>query len=123
MKEQQRRARARTKLKPKPKELGLKVVPRRRQPKEIWYGVTRPAVWGRDNKRCVRCKILLSLYEAHIDHIVSGRYGSNAKSNLRTLCRRCHVLRADLRHRGMIADALRDGIIPPNWRELVWETL
>ena len=37
------------------------------------------------------------------------------------LCRRCHVLRADKRHRGMIANALRDGIIPPNWRELVWE--
>jgi hypothetical protein len=33
------------------------------------------------------------------------------------------VLRADLRHRGMIAKALKDGIIPPKWRELVWETL
>jgi len=41
--------------------------------------------------------------------------------SLRTLCRRCHVLRKDMRHRGMIASALRDGIIPPDWRGLVWE--
>jgi hypothetical protein len=46
---------------------------------------------------------------------------NNKFSNLRTLCRRCHVLRADMRHRGMVAAALRDGIIPWNWRELVWE--
>jgi hypothetical protein len=31
-----------------------------------------------------------------------------------------HVLRADHRHRGMVANALKLGIIPPNWRELVW---
>jgi hypothetical protein len=30
-----------------------------------------------------------------------------------------HTFRADPRHRGMIANALRLGIIPPNWRELV----
>lgn len=58
---------------------------------------------------------------AHIDHIRSGRTGTNHDTNLRTLCRRCHTLRADPRHRGMIASALRRGIIPPNWRELVWE--
>jgi hypothetical protein len=27
----------------------------------------------------------------------------------------------DPRHRGMIANALKLSIIPPNWRELVWE--
>ena len=42
-------------------------------------------------------------------------------SNLRTLCRRCHALRADGRHRGLIYKALRDGRIPPDWRDLVWE--
>jgi 5-methylcytosine-specific restriction enzyme A len=31
------------------------------------------------------------------------------------------VLRADRSHQGMIAAALRDGIIPANWRELVWD--
>src|SRR4051812_48015613 len=98
-------------------------MPRKRQPIEIWRGVTRPAVWERDGKQCVRCHLPVRLEEAHIDHIVSGKLGTNCKSNLRTLCRRCHVLRADLRHRGMIAKALQDGIVPANWRELVWEIL
>jgi hypothetical protein len=31
------------------------------------------------------------------------------------------VLRADRRHQGMIAAALRAGIIPADWRRLVWE--
>ena len=70
---------------------------------------------------CTHCGKPLSLDECHTDHIKSGRLGDNRDSNLRTLCRRCHVLRDDKRHRGMIAGALRDGIIPPNWRELVWE--
>jgi hypothetical protein len=61
------------------------------------------------------------LNEAHIDHIRSGKTGTNEFKNLRTLCRRCHVLRADARHRGMIAQALKDGVIPANWRELIWE--
>jgi 5-methylcytosine-specific restriction endonuclease McrA len=77
--------------------------------------------WKRDHKRCVRCGRELELREAHIDHIRSGRLATNGLQNLRTLCRRCHVLRADPRHRGMIAGALRDEIIPPNWRELTWE--
>jgi 5-methylcytosine-specific restriction endonuclease McrA len=61
------------------------------------------------------------LEAAEIDHIHSGKLATNKFKNLRTLCRRCHVLRADHRHAGMIASALRDGVIPPNWRELVWE--
>jgi len=62
----------------------------------------------------------VALNECHCDHIRSGKLASNEMANLRTLCRRCHVLRADNRHRGMIAAALRDGIIPPDWRGLVW---
>jgi hypothetical protein len=31
------------------------------------------------------------------------------------------VLRADNRHRRMIAKALADGVIPPDWRPLVWD--
>jgi 5-methylcytosine-specific restriction endonuclease McrA len=95
-------------------------MPRSRQPHEIWVE-TRRRIWHRDNKRCVRCDQPLKLKECHIDHIRSGKLGTNGDDNLRTLCRRCHVLRADNRHRGMIAGALRDGIIPPNWREQVWE--
>ena len=95
-------------------------MPRKRQPKEIW-SITRQRVWFRDRGNCVRCGVPQKLNECHIDHIKSGKLGSNHDSNLRTLCRRCHVLRADMRHRGMIFKALRDGIIPPDWRELVWE--
>ncbi|MEK7995831.1 MAG: HNH endonuclease signature motif containing protein [Planctomycetota bacterium] len=94
-------------------------VPRRRQPTELWQR-TRRRVWERDGKRCVRCGSPVPLNKCHIDHVRSGKLGTNHFSNLRTLCRRCHALRADSRHRGMIAGALRAGAIPPNWRELVW---
>jgi 5-methylcytosine-specific restriction enzyme A len=93
----------------------------KRQPREIWQKNTRPKVFERDGGRCVKCLVDLTLNTCHIDHIQSGRLGSNHISNLRTLCRRCHVLRADHRHRGMIAKALRDRIVPANWRDLVWE--
>jgi len=95
-------------------------MPKKRQPKEIWQQ-TRLIVLARDNSCCVRCKTPLSIETAHIDHIQSGKRGSNHINNLRTLCRRCHVLRADSRHRGMTAKALKDEIIPSNWRELAWE--
>ena len=81
----------------------------------------RPAIWKRDGGCCVHCKAAVALDKAHIDHIQSGKRATNEFKNLWTLCRRCHVLRADLRHAGMIANALRDGIIPWNWRELIWE--
>ena len=95
-------------------------MPKSRLPKELWHA-KRCEIWLRDGEKCVHCTMTVGLSECHIDHIVSGKRGSNARKNLRTLCRRCHVLRADMRHRGMIAAALRDGIIPPDWRELVWE--
>jgi 5-methylcytosine-specific restriction enzyme A len=95
-------------------------MPRRRQPREVWQ-VTRERIWRRDGMQCVHCFIPVLLESCHIDHIISGKLGTNADHNLRTLCRRCHVLRLDHRHRGMIASALRDGIIPPDWRSLVWE--
>lgn len=95
-------------------------MPKKRQPKEVWM-VTRLRILIRDGYKCVRCSKGLTDRTAHIDHIQSGKLGSNHDSNLRTLCRRCHVLRADSRHRGMIAGALRDGIIGPDWRRHVWE--
>lgn len=59
---------------------------------------------------------------ARLDKIRDTPGGNTtAMNNLRTLCRRCHVLRSDRRHRGMIAGALRDGIIPADWRREVWE--
>jgi len=94
-------------------------MPKSRQPREVWQ-VTRKRVWARDNGVCTHCGKTVALNECHIDHIKSGKLAGNEASNLRTLCRRCHVLRADFRHRGMVANALKAGIIPPNWRELVW---
>lgn len=101
-------------------------MPRKRQPPAVWR-VTRRRIWTRDRGRCQgpycaeQPAWSLRLRDAHIDHIISGRLGTNADTNLRTLCARCHALRADHRHRGLIASALRRGLIPPNWRELVWE--
>lgn len=95
-------------------------MPRHRPPKEVWEELWRQ-VWQRDGRQCIRCHMPQTLEEANIDHIKSGKNADNSLKNLRTLCRRCHVLRADKRHRGMIGRALKDGIIPPNWRELVWD--
>ena len=96
-----------------------------------WDGkwqLTRQRIWLRDQGKCQGpyCQEMkvwsLPLETAHIDHIREiSCGGNNADENLRTLCRRCHCLRASFAHRGMIAKALQDGIVPPNWRELVWE--
>jgi 5-methylcytosine-specific restriction enzyme A len=69
----------------------------------------------------VRCRKPQEITECHVDHIVSGKRGTNALANLRVLCRRCHVLRSCNRHQGMIAAAIEDGIIPADWRPLVWD--
>lgn len=99
-------------------------MPRKRQPKEIW-DETRREVWERDGGKCQgpHCKgaAPIPIKECHIDHIKSGKLGTNELSNLRVLCRRCHVLRSDFRHRGMLSRALQDGVIPPDWRGLVWD--
>jgi len=86
-------------------------MPRSHQPKEIW----------RITRKSIRCNRPLALNECHIDHIKSGKLGTNEDENLRTLCITCHVLRADFRHNGMRANAISKGIIPPDWRHLVWE--
>ncbi len=95
-------------------------MPKKRPPREVWVAV-RELVWNRDGRKCVRCGAPLAFEECHIDHIQSGKRGTNKLSNLRTLCRRCHVLRADNRHRGMISKALADGIVGPDWRSEVWD--
>ena len=103
-------------------------MPKSRQPKEVWYE-TRKRIWERDGHCCqgplqppvCRGKPYIALEKCHVDHIHSGKLGTNHDDNLRVLCPTCHALRADNRHRGMIANALKKGVIPPNWRELVWE--
>ncbi|AAP09608.1 MULTISPECIES: HNH endonuclease [Bacillus] len=96
-------------------------MPKKRTPYETWRKNIRPIIWKRDNKQCIRCKKTVLLSECHIDHIISGLHGDNRLQNLRTLCRRCHVLRSDRLHRGMIAKALKDGVITADWRQYVWE--
>lgn len=95
-------------------------MPRKRPHRLIWQEI-RKRIFLRDKGGCICCGIPLALRECHIDHIISGKLGNNRDENLRTLCRRCHVLRLDHRHRGMIANALQDGIIPANYRDLMWE--
>lgn len=101
-------------------------MPKSRPPKEIWQHL-REIVYKRDKGKCQGpyCKDKsdwsIELDKCHIDHIKSGKLADNKISNLRVLCRYCHVLRSDNHHRGMIAKALSDGIIPPNWRSLVWD--
>jgi 5-methylcytosine-specific restriction protein A len=95
-------------------------MPRKRQPNEIWK-LTRLKILERDDYKCVRCGLALTVATAHIDHIQSGKLGTNELTNLRTLCRICHATRADHRHQGLTAKLVRSGELPPNWRELVWE--
>lgn len=99
----------------------------KRQPKAAWQQ-TRKRIWERDQGRCQGpyCVEMppysLPLWKTDIDHVVELAHGgSNRDRNLRVLCRRCHVLRASQAHQGMIAHALRHGIIPADWRSLVWE--
>ena len=94
-------------------------MPKRRPPREVWESIRRE-VWERDSRQCKHCGVAVALDKCHIDHIHSGKGAGNGKGNLRTLCRRCHVLRDDMRHAGMIAKALEEGIIPPDWRSRVW---
>ncbi|MBD2341991.1 HNH endonuclease [Calothrix sp. FACHB-156] len=104
----------------------------RRQPKEQWF-ITRERIYNRDRGICQSpadsppkksrlCMGEVQLQIAHIDHIrplSSG--GSNHASNLRTLCPICHALRLDKKHEGMKSRLVTKGLIPVNWKNLVWD--
>lgn len=96
-------------------------MPKSRLPNEVWFENIRPMVLERDNFKCTNCSRIVSLDNCHIDHIISGKQGNNKLSNLRTLCIPCHSLRQCNRHRGLTANAIKKGLIPPNWRELTWD--
>jgi 5-methylcytosine-specific restriction protein A len=95
-------------------------MPKMRPPRGVLHNL-RWIAWNRDKRKCVRCKKKMAYEEFHLDHIISGKSGTNKLCNLRTLCPTCHVLRACHRHQGMIAKSLSVGVIPVNWRDLVWE--
>lgn len=71
-------------------------MPKKRPPREVWDDLRRQ-VWERDGGLCQYPygRHRVALEEEHIDHIVSGKRGTNGRANLRTLCRYHHVLRAD----------------------------
>lgn len=96
-------------------------MPKIRPPYETWVTNIRPVVWKRDKGKCTRCGVKLKLNKCHIDHIISGKDGSNKIKNLRTLCKKCHILRLDFRHRTMINNAVKVGVIPPDWRNFIWD--
>jgi 5-methylcytosine-specific restriction enzyme A len=78
-------------------------------------------VWERAGGRCTHCGAAIPRGQPYTDLAtldLAGRYRYTV-DQLRLLCRRCQVLRGN--KPGMVATALRDGIIPPNWRELVWD--
>jgi len=90
----------------------------RQPPSAVWTDRGRTA-WERDGRQCVRCEAFLSFKDSRTDRVdPSGSYGLG---NLRTLCRRCYTLRVANVGKGLAAGALRDGIIPPDWRGLVWD--
>lgn len=88
-------------------------------PSAIWT-TRRRLVWERDGHQCVRCHVSLEFRAAMIDHLDNGPRATHEQANLRTLCRRCFVLREANLKTGLTANALRDGVIEPNWREQVW---
>ncbi|MFS0824347.1 HNH endonuclease [Bacillus sp. 1P02SD] len=98
-------------------------MPKKRPPSETWNKNIRPVIWNRDGRKCVHCGTQVTLRNCHIDHIISGVTATNKFSNLRTLCYKCHVLRADPLHRGMVQQAIKGGIIPPRWRNLIWDEI
>lgn len=58
------------------------------------WRATRPIVWGRDGRRCVRCGRSLLLRDAEIDHVnprgLGGGKRDDRAANLQTLCHPCH---------------------------------
>jgi 5-methylcytosine-specific restriction protein A len=90
----------------------------------------REIVWARGGRKCDRCERSLDNKSAcnldPIDLTQASRRGPSKKlSNLRCLCRKCFVLRCGpkgiARPAGVIDRAIADGVVPPDWRPLVWE--
>lgn len=94
----------------------------RRLPPWAWHP-RRKQVYERDKGLCQypNGQHPIEYKEFHCDHIVPlSRGGNNGIDNLRVLCPYHHVLR-EVAHSQMIAWALRNEIIPADWRGLAWE--
>lgn len=99
-------------------------MPRQRPEPSIWAKQRRQA-WETYGGLCqgpyCRGKPPLPLSQVQIDHQYSGKLANNAQRFLRPLCKRCHALRLDYRHRGLIVKALQQNLIPPDWRQFLWD--
>ena len=74
---------------PKPKRVKKKKSTTKRS--RYISAATRVDVLRRDNHRCVFCGVSARKAELEIDHIIPFSHGgSNAISNLQTLCRACN---------------------------------
>ena len=76
------------------------------------------AAWERDGKRCVRCnRDLPNFGDCRIDQVetVEG-------CGLGAFCVACYILRGDAKRwrTANIGAMVAAGILPKNWRDLVW---
>lgn len=51
-------------------------MPKRRPPREVWEELRR-IIWNRDGGKCTHCHEPVALEACHIDHIRSGKRGTN----------------------------------------------
>lgn len=75
-------------------------------------------VWERDGKRCARCRRELPDFrDCRTDKITAGD-----GDDLCTLCVPCYILRGEARRwrTANIGVLVAAGILPKNWRDLVW---
>ena len=74
-------------------------------------------LYTEQNGVCRLCKYKRDAHWMEIDHIVpKSKGGSNHKSNLQILCRRCNSLKGNLKWSEAIAKAKKLKIINPEWK-------
>ena len=63
----------------------------------------------------------LALEACYVARLKSAPLNRETEATWHILCRRCYVLRADSLRVGLIASALGDDMLGPEWRALVWQ--
>lgn len=76
------------------------------------------SIWERDGKKCVRCERELPDCRDCRPDRVAGETGEE----IRAFCVCCYILRGDARRwrTANIGAMVAAGILPRNWRDLVW---
>ena len=104
----------------------------KRQSPKLW-AKTRVRIFKRDRGECQSpeyahpkkvglCQRKMSLSQCHIDHIIPlAKGGTNRANNLRVLCPICHALRADKTHAMLRLGMFADGLLPANYKNLLWD--